>query len=69
MVKLLVDDMAQVTMLELFLRNAHIPFGMEMWTDTCPIPPPTLIVDGVPFDQLHGMEWVMDVIENAQKLK
>ena len=68
MVKLLVSDMSQVTMLELFLRNAHIPFSMEAWTDKCPFPPPALVVDGVPLDQFHGMEWVMDVIENAQKL-
>jgi len=61
MVKLIVDDFDQVTMLEHMLTQKDIPYELELSDRFCReygIRPPHLIVDGVPLDFNRSMKWI-----------
>ena len=60
MVKLIVNDLAQITFLENALLTAKIDY--ELWIDKSKtaIPKPYLEVDGVPLDWSASMTWIAD---------
>ncbi|MBR5296824.1 MAG: hypothetical protein IKU29_03030 [Parabacteroides sp.] len=57
MVTLVVNNIEQMTLLELALLCKGISFDMEIRIDN-PLKPPYLIVDGVPLDEPRAFEWI-----------
>ena len=61
MVKLIVDDFDQITMLEQLLTQKDIPYEIELGDKSrreYGLRPPHLIVDGVPLDFNRSIKWL-----------
>lgn len=58
MVKLILNDSNQVSMVELALINSGIKYEVDIAEIEYGITPPCLIVDGVPLDLEHALKWI-----------
>lgn len=58
MVKLIVDDFEQITMLEWMLVTNNIHHEISLNESNNGIKPPYLIVDGVPLDFNRSLKWL-----------
>ena len=58
MVKLVIDDYDQISILEEALMRANIRYELEIKLDQRGICPPYLVVDGVPLDTNRAMKWI-----------
>lgn len=64
MIKLVVNDYEQVTILEYALMHKNIHYEIELAEQSIGITPPYLIVDGVPLDSYRAMNWIKERTEN-----
>lgn len=60
MVKLVVDDFDQVSILENMLENAGISYEFELNDRSYGIRSPFLIVKGVPLDMGRAIKWIKE---------
>lgn len=60
MVKLVVDDYRQVTILENALTEANIDYEITTRDRNYGLSPPYLVVDGVPLELGRAMRWIRD---------
>lgn len=58
MVKLVIDDYEQISILEEALITANIKYEIEIKLDQRGICPPYIVVDGVPLDTNRAMKWI-----------
>ena len=58
MVKLIVDDLEQISTLEWMLTVLKIDFEISLIETDIGIKPPYLIVDGVPLDFNRSLKWL-----------
>jgi hypothetical protein len=58
MVRLLVDDLTQMTTLEQALINADITYEVSLDDGRYGIKPPYIIVNGAPLDELRALKWM-----------
>lgn len=58
MVTLIVNDLHDVSRLELMLATKRIPFVVELASDSEALNPPYLLVDGVPLDETRAIKWM-----------
>ena len=58
MVKLIVDDLEQITTLEWMLMAQDIPHEISLNESNNGIRPPYLVVDGVPLDFNRSLKWL-----------
>lgn len=60
MIKLVVNDYEQMTILEQALMSENVAYELELAGQSIGITPPYLIVDGVPLDSYRAMNWVKE---------
>jgi hypothetical protein len=60
MVKLMVDDFDQISILENMLEQNNISFVLELSNWSYGIRPPFLIVNGVPLDMGRAIKWIKE---------
>lgn len=60
MIKLIVDDTDQVSLLESMLIDKDIPYTVEKRTSDCGLDPPYLVVHGAPLDFKHAIRWICE---------
>lgn len=60
MVKLIVEDFDQMSILESALMDADIEYSIEEQDRSYGIKPPHLIVDGVPLDMGRALNWIKE---------
>ena len=60
MVKLVVDDFDQITILEDMLEKADIAYELELANKRYGLRPPFLIVKGVPLDMAGAITWIKE---------
>lgn len=58
MVLLMVDNLAQITMLENALLTAKIEYELGIDDGRYGIKPPYLLVYGAPLDELRALKWI-----------
>lgn len=66
MVKLVLDDVYQISLLELELIKYDIPYEVvtHQSQNIQPLPPPYLLVHGVPLDLERSLKWIKEQSEN-----
>lgn len=66
MVKLVLDNIDQVSILELELEKHNIPYEKvdNQFRTFKPLPPPYLLVYGVPLDLERSLKWIKEQSEN-----
>lgn len=62
MVKLLVDDLIQITLLEQALKNAGIEYELGSDDGRYGIKPPYLLVYNTPLDKSRALKWIGEQI-------
>lgn len=60
MIKLVVNDYEQMTILEQALMSENMAYELELAEQSIGITPPYLIVDGVPLDCYRAMNWIKE---------
>lgn len=65
MVSLIVDNLAQITMLENALLSAKIEYELGIDDGKYGIQPPYLLVYGVPLDELRAFKWIGEHSKNG----
>lgn len=60
MVKVIVEDFDQVSILEDMLDKAGISYNLELFNRSYGIRPPFLVVDGVPLDMGRAIKWIKE---------
>jgi hypothetical protein len=62
MVKLVLEDVYQISILELELIRYDIPYEVvsNQFRTFKPIPPPYLLVHGVPLDLEQSLKWIKE---------
>lgn len=60
MVKLMVEDFDQISILENMLERNNISFELELSDGSYGIRPPFLIVSGVPLDMGRATKWIKE---------
>ncbi len=60
MVKLIVKDFDQISILENMLENAGISYELELNNRSYGIRPPFLVVKGVPLDMGRAIKWIKE---------
>ena len=58
MVSLMVDNLAQITMLENALLTAKIEYELGIDDGRYGIKPPYLLIHGAPLDELRALKWI-----------
>ena len=58
MVKLFVDDLDRITVLEYLLYTYHIEYEVELSDGKYGLQAPYLLVYGVPLDEKRAMRWI-----------
>lgn len=66
MVKLIVDDSEQITMLEYALTSAGIDYELIISDGEYGIKPPHLVLHGVPIDELRSFKWLEEHIKASR---
>ena len=66
MVRLVLDDLDQLSLLELELIKQNIPYELvsNQSQKLKPLPPPYLLVHGVPLDFERSLKWIKENSEN-----
>ena len=66
MVKLVLKDTDQISILELELEKNHIPYEKveNQFRTFKPLPPPYLLVHGVPLDLERSLRWIKEQSEH-----
>lgn len=64
MVKLVVKDLAQITLLEQALVENNIEYTTQLSNGEYGIETPHLIVYGVPLDEIRSFSWIKERVEN-----
>lgn len=59
-VKLVLEDLAQVDFLERALVDANIPYEVELREPNYGLPKPYLLVDGIPLDMFRALKWIKE---------
>ena len=67
MVKLVVDDFEQMTILEDALLRAKINYNIATEDRNYGLSPPYLVVNGVPLEIGHAMRWINDKKQNTMR--
>lgn len=60
MVKLMVDDFDQVSILENMLNENNISYELELSDRSYGFRPPFLVVKGVPLDMGRAIKWIKE---------
>lgn len=60
MIKLVVNDYEQTTILEQALMSENMAYEIELAEHSIGITPPYLAVDGVPLDYYRAMNWIKE---------
>lgn len=66
MVKLVLEDVYQISILELELIRYDIPYEVvsNQFRTFKPLPPPYLLVYGVPLDLERSLKWIKEYVAN-----
>lgn len=62
MVVLYVSDLEQISLLEYALISANVEYETEVTKGKFGLTPPFLTVYGVPLDEKHAFDWVIEQI-------
>lgn len=60
MIKLVVNDYEQMTILEQALMSENMDYTLELAEQSIGITPPYLVVDGVSLDCYRAMNWIKE---------
>lgn len=60
MIKLVVEDFDQITILENMLEQHNIAYDLELCTKSYGLRPPFLVVNGVPLDMGRAIKWIKE---------